>query len=175
MQQLIPLPEAADYQTQIKAKEQAGKAKRAERYDLRYQFWSQLLDVAKSRTDLLSDRRPNPSMVLTSANVNIKPGMSFQFVVRETDSQVELYIDVGTEDENLEALRELQQHEPEIQKIVGDGLEGQELPDKRACRIRKIIEGGYRSSQSDWTRIVEALVEAMIRLDNALRPFVKRG
>jgi hypothetical protein len=29
--------------------------------------------------------------------------------------------------------------------------------------------------QSDWTRIVEALVEAMIRLDNALRPFVKRG
>jgi hypothetical protein len=32
VQQIIPLPEAASYQTKIKAKEQAGRADRAERY-----------------------------------------------------------------------------------------------------------------------------------------------
>jgi hypothetical protein len=60
IQQIIPLPEAADYQTQIKAKEQAGKAHQAERFDLRYQFWSELLRLAKTKTGLHSDPMVNP-------------------------------------------------------------------------------------------------------------------
>jgi hypothetical protein len=52
VQQLIPLPEASEYQTQIKAKEQAGRAERAQRYDLRFRFWSDLLKYARTKTDL---------------------------------------------------------------------------------------------------------------------------
>jgi len=39
VQQIIPLPEANDYQVQVREKEQQGKIKRAERHDERLRFW----------------------------------------------------------------------------------------------------------------------------------------
>src|SRR6516165_3587953 len=48
IQQVIPLPEAAQYQTQLKAKDQATRTERGERHDLRYKFWSGLLEYAKT-------------------------------------------------------------------------------------------------------------------------------
>jgi hypothetical protein len=38
IQQIIPLPEATEYQTQIRAKAQEGSQHRTERHDLRYKF-----------------------------------------------------------------------------------------------------------------------------------------
>jgi hypothetical protein len=43
VQQLIPLPEAADFQTQIGVKKQAERQNRSGRDDLRLKFWEGLL------------------------------------------------------------------------------------------------------------------------------------
>jgi hypothetical protein len=45
VQQLIPLPEASDLQTQIGVKKRAVNENRAERHDLRLRFWDGLLTV----------------------------------------------------------------------------------------------------------------------------------
>ena len=59
VQQIIPLPEANEYQVQLREKEQVGRRKRAERYDVRQRFWEGLIAVARERK---------------TRHANIKPG-----------------------------------------------------------------------------------------------------
>ena len=59
VQQVIPLPEANEYQIQLREKEQVGRKKRAERHDLRLKFWEGL--VAQARK-------------LNTRHAHIKPG-----------------------------------------------------------------------------------------------------
>src|SRR5262249_38695292 len=103
-------------------------------------------------------------------------GFQLNYAVRGDESQVELYIDLGSnsDDLNLNMFNELKTHQSEIQAAFGGELEWQDLPESRACRIRKIIPGGYRSPEAEWPHIHEMLVDNMIRLDKALRPFVQR-
>jgi len=171
---LIPLPEATDYQTQIKAKEQAGRVERAQRYDLRFRFWSDLLKYARTKTDLHANRSPGIYQWI-GGSIG-RHGFQLNYVVRGDESQVELYIDLGanSDDLNLAMFNELKKHQPEIEAAFGGALEWQDLPESRACRIRKVIPGGYRSPEVEWPQIDEMLVDNMIRLDKALRPFVQK-
>ena len=59
VQQLIPLPEATEFQTQIGVKKQAERQDRMERHDLRLKFWEGLLECAKPRSTYtrISNRR----------------------------------------------------------------------------------------------------------------------
>jgi hypothetical protein len=59
VQQIIPLPEAREYQIQLREKEQVGRKKRAERFDVRLRFWEGLVAIARSRN---------------TRHANIKPG-----------------------------------------------------------------------------------------------------
>ena len=172
VQQLIPLPEAAEYQTQIKAKERAGRTERAQRYDLRYQFWSKLLAYACTQTDLHAGRSPG---IYDWIGGGIgRAGFHLNYVVRETDSQVELFIDEGPDSDELNSklFNALLQNRKQIESVFGHELEWQDLPESRSCRIRYVIPGGYRSPETDWPEIQQKLVASMIALDKAFRPFV---
>ena len=172
VQQLIPLPEAAEYQTQIKAKERAGRTERAQRYDLRYQFWSKLLAYARTKTDLHAGRSPG---IYGWIGGGIgRAGFHLNYVVRETDSQVELFIDQGADSDelNLKLFNALLQNRKQIESAFDQELDWQELPESRACRIRFVVQGGYRSPETDWPEIHQKLVASMIALDKAIRPFV---
>jgi Domain of unknown function (DUF4268) len=56
------------------------------------------------------------------------------YVVRERESQVELYIDLGpnSEAKNLELLNALKSHQVSIEQAFAGELEWQDLPDSRA-------------------------------------------
>jgi hypothetical protein len=61
-----------------------------------------------------------------------------------------------------------------VEQAFGDRLEWQQLEGKRACRIRKQFNlGGYRDDEEKWPKIHEAMVDAMIRLEKALKPHIK--
>jgi len=169
--QTIPLPEAAEYQTQIRAKQQSEKKRDAERYNLRLKFWTELLNYARPLTDLHANRKPG---IYGWIGGGIgRAGLSLNYSTRETDSQVEVYIDTKDELKNLDVLSQFEQHKEEIEKAFGDKLDWQQLHDSRACRICYIVSGGYRSPQAEWAEIHKKLVDAMIRLDKAMRPYVK--
>ena len=170
VQQLIPLPEAADYQTQIKAKGQIGRVERAERHELRFRWWSDLLRYASTQTQLHAGRSPG---ITNSIGGRIgRGGFELNYVVTEGDSRVELYINQSDEAANLNAFNELHRQKEAIEKEFGGELEWQELPNRQACRIRKVVRGGYRSPEPEWPTIHQELVRSMIDLDRAIRPFV---
>jgi hypothetical protein len=174
VQQIIPLPEAVEFQTQIGVKKQAERRQRAERFDERQRFWAALLQYARTRTTLHANRKPSSDGWI-SGGIG-RAGFSLTYTARQEDSQVELWIALGAgrDDDNLNAFSQLRAHQSDIEAAFGEPLEWQELPESASCRIRKVIAGGYRSPVENWPQLHEQLVDAMIRLDKALRPYVQK-
>jgi hypothetical protein len=105
-----------------------------------------------------------------------KRGLSLSYGVRENESQAELYIDFGAEPEarNLEVFNQFLKDRASIEMDFGEPLDWQELPDSRGCRIRKIVEGGYRSPVDEQPEIFARLVDAMMRLDKTFKPYIQK-
>ena len=169
VQQLIPLPEAASFQTQIGVKRQSEKKHKKERHDLRFRFWEGLLGYAKSKTQIHANRKPSQDGWI-SGGIG-RSGFSLTYSVRQTDCQVELWIAFGTGQaiKNKIAFNELLAQQIEIEQDFDNKLEWQELPDGDGCRIRFILEGGYKSSPDTWPEIHFRMVDAMTKLDLAMR------
>jgi hypothetical protein len=58
--------------------------------------------------------------------------------------------------------------------VFGEPLEWQRLDDRRACRIRHRLPLGGLADRDRWPEIQEAMIDAMVRLEKALKPQVKR-
>ena len=104
-------------------------------------------------------------------------GLGFNYAVRQHSAQVELYIDKGKgcDEENRLIFEALESDKDEVEKAFGEPLEWQSLEGKQACRIRKQIEvGGYRDDEEKWDEIHDVMIDAMIRLEKALRPHIKK-
>lgn len=103
-------------------------------------------------------------------------GLGFNYSITKHTSAVELYIDRGkdTEEENKSIFQQLANSKDEVEQVFGDKLEWQQLEGKRACRIKKQFAlGGYRDDDEKWPQIHEAMVDAMILLEKALKPHIK--
>ncbi len=169
IQQIIPLPETANFQTQIGVKRQAERKGRSEGQDIRYKFFDGLLAFARQKTPIHANRSPTTDSWIAGGIG--RSGFSISYVTRETDSQVELWIShgKGRAGSSLAAFQQLQAEQQEIEAAFGGQLEWMELPEREACRIRYVIEGGWRSPPDTWNEIFSRLVDAMIRLHAALR------
>lgn len=152
------------------------KQELAERHHLRRAFWQALLDRARPRTRLHSGISPSKnSYIGTGAG---RSGLSYNYVVRKDGGgMVELYIDRGRgAEEEIEAIFDaLLEHRERIEAEFGESLEWERLEQRRACRIRKTISGvGYRADQDAWGDTQDSMVDAMVRLERALKPHIDR-
>ncbi len=169
VQQIIPLPEAAEYQVQIREKEQVGRKKKAQRYDERLRFWEGLVAIARTQGTRHARIKPGAYHWL-GASSGIR-GLSFNYVIVQEYGLVELYIDRGEAEENKRIFDQLHARKDEIEARFGGELSWERLDTKRACRIKHIIkQGGYRSPETDWPAIQEEMVNSMMRLEMALKP-----
>jgi hypothetical protein len=169
VQQLIPLPEATDFQTQIGVKKRVERLGRTDRHELRVKFWEGLLEHAKTKIDVHANRRPTQDDWL-SGGIG-RSGFSLTYRVRRNDSEVELYIGLGPGQmaKNKAAFKALEAQKSAIEADFGGELSWQELPEDEGCRIRHVIDGGYRSPQEQWPAIHAELADAMVKLDKAMR------
>jgi hypothetical protein len=64
-------------------------------------------------------------------------------------------------------------HRAEIEREFGAPLEWYEPEGVRLCRvIHEVKAGGYRDEEAKWPEIQDAIIDAMVRLEKALRPFL---
>jgi Domain of unknown function (DUF4268) len=169
VQQIIPLPEAHDYQVQVREKEQVGRKKRAERFDVRLRFWEGLVANARKSKTRHANIKPGAYHWL-GASSGIR-GLGFNYTIVQEYGIAELYIDRGVAEENKRIFDQLHARKEEIEKAFGGPLSWERLDTKRACRIKHIIErGGYRSPESEWPEIQSEMVETMTKLEAALKP-----
>jgi hypothetical protein len=171
IQPLIPLPEAAEFQTQIGAKQAAQRKERAERHELRYRFWASLLDAAKPQTNLHATRSPSDDSWVWGGIG--RTGFGLNYVIRQRDGQVELKLD-GNVANGATAFAALKADREAIESAFGGPLEWEEPPAIGGWRIRHPTEGGYRDAESEWPSIQDRMIKAMIRLDAAVRSRVAK-
>ena len=98
---------------------QLGRTKKdlSERGKLRMEFWSGLLEHSKTKTKLHSNISPNQySWLGTSAG---KKGLGLNYAIRQHESQIELYIDLGKgyENENNDIYEKLIKNRKEIEVV----------------------------------------------------------
>ncbi|MER9402076.1 DUF4268 domain-containing protein [Mesorhizobium sp. M0615] len=169
IQQLIPLPETASYQTQIGVKKLAERKSQGERHELRYKFWEQMLDHARKHTPIHASRKATRDGWV-SGSIG-RSGFSLQYTIRKEDSQVSLWISLGSgmREKNKAAFHQLLNQRTEIEGDFGAELDWQELPESDGCLIRHVMPGGYKSSTDQWPDINQRMTDAMIRLDKAFR------
>jgi len=169
VQQIIPLPEANEYQVQLREKEQVGRKKRAERYDVRLKFWEGLVTISRNKHTRHANIKPGAYHWL-GASSGIR-GLGLNYVIVQEYGIAELYIDRGDAMENKRIFDQLHARKDEIEKAFGGTLSWERLDTKRACRIKHVIErGGYRSPESQWPEIQAEMVETMTKLEAALKP-----
>jgi hypothetical protein len=169
VQQVIPLPEAVDYQVRLREKEQEGRKERMAIDDVHLRFWTGLVAVARSRNTRHAHIKPSSYHWLGSSS-GIS-GLGFNYVIVKEYGVVELYIDRGEKEVNKRIFAQLESKKDAIAAAFPGELVWEPLEDKRACRIKHIVAlGGYRSPEKDWPAIQTAMVDAMTNLERALKP-----
>lgn len=153
-----------------------GKTKReiGERHNIRRDFWTKLLRLAKAKTKLHATISPSSHNWLSTGAG--KYGFSFSYGIREHEGDVFLYIDRGKDsgDQSKTVYDALYEHKAEIEKAFGSKLEWERLDGKRASVINKTITVGGWKDPEKWSEVQEAMVDAMIRLENAFRPIIEK-
>jgi hypothetical protein len=146
----------------------------AERYALRNRWWTELIQRSADRTRLHAHITPGEySWIGVSAGY---PGINYNYTVTQNGRTAELYIDRGrgAEDENRALFDQLCQHREAIEAAFGGPLSWEALEGKRACRIRFALnDGGYRSPEEQWPSLHESQIDAMVRLECALKPQIR--
>lgn len=169
VQQIIPLPEAHEYQVQLREKEQVVRKKRAQRDDLYLQFWQGLVAIAQKRNTRHANIKP-PTRHWMPASSGF-PGLRFTYAITREDGRAELYICRGAADENKRIFDRLHVEKAKIEKAFGTSLSWERLDAKQGCRIcYRIGRGGLNSPESEWPAIQSEMVDSMTRLEAALKP-----
>ncbi len=162
VQQIIPLPEAAEFQTQIGFKRQAEIKGRVERHELRYLFWQSLLKRAAEKTTLHAHIMPRES---TWLSVRLgRDGMQLGYSLRAFDNNVSLWM--TNKKHYFDALFV---KKDEIEREFGESLGWSENVGKNGAAIYYEMPGGYKSSADQFDGIQNEMVDRMIRLDQVLR------
>lgn len=152
----------------------ATKKEYAERHHYRKRFWTLLLARAKSKTRLHANISPNIyGWIGTGAGIS---GVGFNYGIGQHDAKIELYIDKDKVDgrENKELFDKLFRNKEEIERAFGDNLSWERLDNRRASRIAKHYGNlGYKDEEQ-WEALSDAMIDAMIKLEKAISPYINR-
>jgi hypothetical protein len=166
-QQIIPLPEAAEYQIQIREKEQSERKERAERNSRYFKFWESFLSIAKEKSELHDGLSPSDRDYLNMKKWRgeVMEG-TLSYVINQHNSRVALYTI------RADVYDELHRHSQEIEAVFGESLLWTRRETRKTSRIAYDMSVGGYKDEADWEKIQTVMVDAMMRLDKALSPFI---
>ena len=136
----------------------------------RLEFWAALIDRAGPRTRLHSRSRPRERSYLVIRTGIGGLSLAYNILVKGY-SAVELYIDRGDRRTNKSVFDQLAEHSQEIERRFGKTITWQRLNKKRACRLIYRMPGGGLYDRDRWPEIQDRMIDAMMRLEAALRPY----
>jgi hypothetical protein len=153
----------------------AGRKKKelAEQDSTLYKFWTEILQKAEKRTPLHSRRSPTKDpWLLASAG---KGGLSYNYAVRKHDARVELYISRnGDHAQSKAAFDALAADRESIDCAFGGGLEWERMDNAITSKIVKSVDVGGYADESRWDEVQEAMIDAIVRLERAFGPYIRK-
>jgi hypothetical protein len=166
--QIIPLPEATDYEVKVRAQEKEKRKVQGVRQEIFRKFWAQLIERSKPKTQLLAGRSTTSDHWL-SAGIG-RSGFSLCVSLTQSECQVECYIRLqGGEEKSTAAYNSLLARKSEIELVFGEPLDWQDLPGRQGCRICQHLPGGWKTPETDWPTMQDGIIDGLIRLETALK------
>lgn len=173
VQQVLPLPEAEEYQVRLREKAVSERASRAGLNSLsqRYmRFWTELLAGAEGKTNL----HAGVSAVPVNWVAVTRSGIGFCYAISRGRARVEAYLGRPGAKENLGIFRSLHASKGEIEASFGEALDWQELEGKTACRVAAHIDGHSFDDEEHWSDLQDLMITKMVALEKALRPRLEK-
>ncbi len=168
LQQIIPVPEAADYMIGMAAKESEEKSakggqKRIE--DRRITFWRRILEQLRRRgVTLYANISPSKHHWLAAS----APGVSscrYSLIFSKKEARVELYLD-RSQAENKWIFDQLERERKKIEEQFGAELQWQRLDAKKASRISYSHPfDGF--NEENWPARIDWLCKHIVKLEEA--------
>jgi len=170
VQQVIPLPEAQDYTVRIRekaARERQDRAEQGARQTLRKAFWEGLLERSAGKLELFANiSASNDNWLAAGSGMG---SAAYMYWVRQHDASVQLQF-VGDKAGNKARFDLLHAKKSEIEAAFGGPLEWHRCDDLKKSYLVKSLPGGYRDDPETWPEVQDSMIEAMTRLEKAVRP-----
>jgi Domain of unknown function (DUF4268) len=174
VEQVIPLPEAQEYQVKIREKaekERLDRAGKSDRQQLHQQFWQGLLEKSKPRTDLYANVSAGKDHWLSAGSGT--GGVHFTYSITRNHARAALVLETPDAELNKERFDQLCEHKEDIENECGGELIWRRGEGKKVASIVKESKWcGLLGDQDEWATAQDAMVEAMVRLEKALRPYI---
>jgi len=170
VQQVIPLPEARDYIVRIREKavrERQDRTEEGGRQALRQAFWQGLLERSPGKTELFSNvSASQDSWIATGSGIR---GVHYAYVIRQHASAVQLVLE-GQRSANKARFDWLRERREELEGANGGALDWHRCDNLIKSYLAQEFEGGYRDDPEQWPAIQDRMIDAMARLEKAVRP-----
>lgn len=173
VQQIIPLPEAEEYQVRVREKaseERAARHSEEQRARDNHKFWGEFLPKANAVSALHQNVSPSKVHWISTTS----HGLGFNYVLARGRARIEFYIGRPDRDENKAIFDELETHRAAIEEAFGGELSWQRLGNKSACRIAAFANDGSPKDESTWGKLHADMIDQMVRLEAALAPYIAR-
>lgn len=155
---------------------EAGETKKeyAERHYARKNFWTFLLEQAKTKTKLHA--KISPGIYNWIGAGSGFAGITYNYSIAKQDGKIELYIDYDKNDgkDNKRIFDLLLQRKDVIEQAFGETLLWERLDNKRASRITKLYSSGGYADEDNWPVVAGEMTDGMVRLERALTPELQR-
>ncbi len=166
--QIIPLPEASDYEVKVREQAREGKKVRTARQEIFRRFWTQLIERSKPITPLFANRSTTTDHWL-SAGIG-KAGFWLSLSLTKDSAMAECGIRPSKDsDKNKAILAALRTQQKQIEAVFGEALDWEDLPERIGCRISKEINKGWLTPEAEWPTLQDQIIDMAVRLDKALK------
>jgi hypothetical protein len=167
--QIIPLPEAAEYQVRVEQQRAADRKERIEltaEESLRVEFYRSLHERAAGRTALHRDSPVREKASWLSCRAGGRPYIFYSYIVKAAWVKVE--VSFWTK---RDLYRLVVPARSAIEEAFGEPLTWKESPKSGTVEI--VRDGvGFESERSMWNEIQDWMIDRMIRLEAAFRDHI---
>jgi hypothetical protein len=148
------------------------------RHALRVEFFSRISDAYKILNPSWNKVKAQPNHWLSFGAG--RSGFAYSWSFRARNGwrfAIELYIDQQDQEENKQALKELEQERTQIEQELEFSLDFQELPERRACRIEfsKQTSGPItKLSEDEMKELIKWGSENMTTFSKVMTQYIKK-
>ncbi len=171
--QIIPTKDTEEFMIGLADKAQdeiIGVTQEKNRHIVRRKFWAEIISAMNKKSTLYNNISAGKSSWI-AAGSGIS-GVLFSFGATKSYCSVEIYIDRGDIEENEFIFNHLFEQKEKIEEAFGEELAWERLDGKRAYKIKMEQNGNIYESEQ-WSDMIEFMVDAMVRLENAMRDPLK--
>ncbi|MFP6896801.1 MAG: DUF4268 domain-containing protein, partial [Roseibacillus sp.] len=169
--QIIPLPEAADYEVKLRTQEREQKRAAGRWQGELERFWAQMIRRNQDKYPRLASRS---APKVNKFSFKRGDGYALHMDVLKDLGYFTCEIILPDDEESRSAAVEiLSVHREAVEEAFGGDLEWKEKEERPVFQVYHSIGGGWGSPESEWPDIQDRLVEQLLRLEAALQSAIE--